>query len=178
MKIVNLFGGPGVGKSTIAARLFSDMKEKLFNVELRTEYAKDLYYEGRNEILQTDQFYVLAKQNRKLQSLLIKGEVDYVVTDAPLLASAAYNSFTTDLELFETFTAKLFNSYDNINILLCRSVSFEYNSNGRSQKNLSEATAVDKVVSDMVRKHCKSYHAITVNNLTCSHILDIVTKEI
>lgn len=43
--VVNLFGGPGCGKSTTMARLFADLKTRGLNVEMVSEFAKDLVYE-------------------------------------------------------------------------------------------------------------------------------------
>lgn len=39
---VNLYGGPGSGKSTTAAGVVSQLKLLSINAELVTEYAKDL----------------------------------------------------------------------------------------------------------------------------------------
>ena len=43
--VINLFGGPGCGKSTIAAELFAILKKQGYEVELVTEYAKDKVWE-------------------------------------------------------------------------------------------------------------------------------------
>lgn len=51
MKVINLFGGPGSGKSTLAAGLFERMKIQGLSVELVTEYAKDMVWERRGNIL-------------------------------------------------------------------------------------------------------------------------------
>ena len=59
MNIINIYGGPGVGKSTGAAMIFAKMKMLGINCELVTEYAKTLTYEKRFEILQENQLYVL-----------------------------------------------------------------------------------------------------------------------
>ena len=39
--VINLFGGPGCGKSTTMARLFADLKARGYNVEMVSEFAKD-----------------------------------------------------------------------------------------------------------------------------------------
>ena len=44
-KIVNLYGGPGTGKSTTAAALFAEMKIRGVNCEYIQEYAKDKAWE-------------------------------------------------------------------------------------------------------------------------------------
>lgn len=43
--VVNLIGSPGTGKSTIASELFAKMKWEGFDVELVSEYAKELVWE-------------------------------------------------------------------------------------------------------------------------------------
>lgn len=43
--VINLIGSPGTGKSTIAAELFARMKWLGFDVELVSEYAKELVWE-------------------------------------------------------------------------------------------------------------------------------------
>jgi hypothetical protein len=58
--VVNLYGGPGTGKSRTAALLFATMKQRGVNCELATEYAKDVVWEGRESLL-SDQIYLFAK---------------------------------------------------------------------------------------------------------------------
>ena len=45
MKVINLVGGPGCGKSTTAAGLFYELKRRDYSVELVTEYAKSRVWE-------------------------------------------------------------------------------------------------------------------------------------
>lgn len=129
MKVVNLFGGPGSGKSTRAAELFAYAKKQGENVELVTEYAKDMVWEDRANILD-DQLYILGKQNRRLHRL--RGAVDYVITDSPLLLGAYYaraNYFRT----FRALAIEVFESYDNINVFLLRPPRETYRKVGRLQ---------------------------------------------
>lgn len=53
---VNLYGGPGTGKSTGASYIFSKLKLAGVEAELVTEYAKDLVWEAQKakEILNSD----------------------------------------------------------------------------------------------------------------------------
>ena len=73
MRVINLFGGPGAGKSTTAAGLFFFMKsDSSFDksVELVTEFAKDLTYAERFKELQGDnQLYITSKQHSKLHRI-------------------------------------------------------------------------------------------------------------
>ena len=44
--VINLIGSPGTGKSTLASELFSKMKWKGHDVELVSEYAKELIHDA------------------------------------------------------------------------------------------------------------------------------------
>lgn len=85
--VINLYGGPGTGKSTSAAYLFYQLKKQGKNAELVREYVKDWAWEKR-EIRDWDQLYFLGKQIRR-ESLLY-GRVDTIVTDAPVALGQFY----------------------------------------------------------------------------------------
>lgn len=137
--VVNLFAGPGCGKSTTAAGLFSRLKLAGINCELATEFAKDLTWENRHEALR-DQLYITAKQNHKLHRLV--GKVDVVVTDSPLLFGAVYSN-DQYIPSFQQLVRELFRSYTNINVLLNRVKP--YNPAGRGQDEAG-ARQIDTMV--------------------------------
>ena len=53
MKVLNFYGGAGIGKSTIAADIFSKLKRKGHKTELVGEYAKWLWYQNATDIVQS-----------------------------------------------------------------------------------------------------------------------------
>lgn len=85
--IINLYGGPGTGKSTSAAYLYASLKHQGVNAELVREYAKDWAWEGR-PIRPFDQIYLTSKQSRRESSLY--GKADVIVTDSPVLLGLYY----------------------------------------------------------------------------------------
>lgn len=87
--IINLYGGPGIGKSTSAAFLYYLLKEEGKNVELVREYVKDWAYEKRT-ITTYDQIYFLGKQVRR-ESMLY-GKVNWIITDSPVFMNLYYAS--------------------------------------------------------------------------------------
>lgn len=126
--IVNLFGGPGSGKSTGAAYVFANLKMNGINCELVTEFAKDKTWEHNMEAL-SNQAYVFGKQFYRISRCA--NQVDVIITDSPLALSIIYNSDPRLGETFDQMVLKVFNSYDNLNYLLLRTKP--YNPIGRNQ---------------------------------------------
>ena len=93
--VVNLFGTPGTGKSTAAAYIFSRLKMHGINVELVTEYVKDMVWE-ENKTCLNNQPYIFGQQSYRLSRCADK--VDVIVTDSPLLLSILYNPDKTIAE--------------------------------------------------------------------------------
>ena len=144
MTIVNLYGGPGAGKSTIAAALFAYMKQQGYTVELVTEYAKDLVWEGRREIL-SKQDYLFAKQHRRLNRL--DGKVNYVITDSPLLLNIIYQPVGY-FKSFSQFVAEVNCTYNNFNIFVNRTVPYE--SIGRLQDSSGADDLAQRVKETLI----------------------------
>jgi hypothetical protein len=93
--VINLFGGSGVGKSTVAALLFARMKILGLHVELVREYVKLWAWSGR-QVRKEDQIYLLGKQSA-YESMLY-GKVDYIVTDSPILLAGVYAEWHNGLD--------------------------------------------------------------------------------
>jgi ABC-type oligopeptide transport system ATPase subunit len=145
MKIINLFAGPGAGKSTTAAGLFHLMKLKKYNVELVTEYAKDLTWDERWSTL-SNQLYVFAKQYSRISRL--SNKVEYVVTDSPLLLSLIYSSPQLHNHTFTPLVLEIWKSFENYNFFIKRTK--EYIKNGRSQTE-EEAIEIDKKILSLLQ---------------------------
>jgi len=143
LKVINLFAGPGAGKSTTAAGLFHRMKLERTSVELVTEYAKDMTWEKRHNIL-VDQLYMFAKQHRRVHR--VAGEVDYVVTDSPLLQCLVYVD-ADEPASFVQLVLDYWGRYENLNFFLERVKP--YVAAGRSQSE-DQARRIDDAIRGML----------------------------
>lgn len=147
MIVINLFGGPGCGKSTGAAYIFSKLKMMGVDAELVTEFAKDKVWESNEEVFK-NQAYIFGKQSFKMSRC--KDKVDVIVTDSPLLLSAIYNEEEILGEDFNKVVLNVFNSYGNVNFFLIRKKV--YNPNGRLQTE-EEAKEVDEKIKRFLDEH-------------------------
>ena len=145
MIVVNLYGGPGSGKSTTAAGIFSELKMLGLNTELVTEYAKDKVWEKHESILD-NQIYVFAKQYHRLFRLI--DQVEVIVTDAPILLSTIYNKDRTTLgSSLDNLVIEAYHTFTNVNYFLNRTK--KYNPQGRLQTEV-EAKELDIQINNML----------------------------
>jgi len=152
--VINFFGGPNVGKSTYAAHLFSQMKIRGFSVALVTEFAQELVFENRLNVLESDQLSVFTEQNRRL--LRVVDRFDYVISDSPILLSNVY--FNADLSMyvkedFEQFVLSSFNNYKNINLYLMRKINWHHNMAERRHSVEESAVFDEKIYQYLIRNH-------------------------
>ena len=164
-KVINIFGAPGAGKSTISAELFSKMKFGQENVELVTEWIKGKVWEEHHTIFE-DQLYITAKQNRMLHRLVNK--VDYIVTDSPLLLGILYTPKDYYTYYFD-LVKQIFNGYNNINFLIKRTKP--YNPIGRNQSEQESDAIHDKLV-ELLNSCGINYITINGNEFAAGKIYD------
>lgn len=144
LKVINLFAGPGAGKSTLRADLFGLMKKNQKDVEEVTEFAKDKTWEKNFSAL-SDQLFVLANQNRRLDRL--KDQVEWVVSDSPILLGIHYKTPDYLPNTFEDLIFELWDTYENHNFFIER--NHPYDPTGRNQ-NEEEARAIDASIIRML----------------------------
>lgn len=171
MKVINLFAGPGAGKSTTAAGLFFLMKNKGYNVELITEFAKDLTWENRNKTLE-NQIYVFAKQYHRLYRL--ENKVEYVITDSPLLLSLIYSKTDYFNGTFANLVKEVWNEYINYSFFIERIK--EYKQIGRSQDE-EGAKKIDLTVLNLLNENYYIFKRVKGDINASQTILDYIENN-
>lgn len=170
--VVNLFSGPGAGKSTFQAGLYWELKWKGVNVEMAMEYAKDIVYEESTKKLD-NQIYVFGKQHHRMNR--INGKVDVLIADAPLILSAIYDK--TNNKGFHKLILKEMSRMDNLNIYIERNDKL-YDKRGRVQGTVEEAKVVDTRVKDFLNKHGVEYRTIYSKKTSLKNLVKIVMDEL
>lgn len=170
MKVINVIAGPGAGKSTLASGLYHEAKRRGWNVELVTEVAKDLVWEGRTVAL-SNQAYVFGRQMQRLHRL--DGHVDYVITDSPVLLSAIYAPDDYPAE-WEKVVVELWKRYDNIVAFLGRGPWFD--DRGRVH-NLDASIEVDRRIAVLLAKHDITYTQVDYGYQSPGEVLDALLSK-
>lgn len=156
--VVNFIGGPGSGKSSMAANIFSTLKWNMIDAELCTEFAKDLVWENRHDTFK-DELYILAKQNHRL--FRCNGKIDVIVTDRPLIMSVVFNEYYGKQDLigwnsaYKNIVIETFNQYNNLNIILNRVKPF--NPNGRNEDEIQARELDNKFIKFMDENNIPYY---------------------
>jgi tRNA uridine 5-carbamoylmethylation protein Kti12 len=162
--IVNLFGGPSTGKSTVSTGIFCLLKMHGVECELVTEFAKDLIWEERSKTLENQQ-YIFGKQYHKTWRLLDKVEV--IITDSPLMLSVVYAS-NNCVKSFTKNVVDTTNTLDNLNIVLYR--QNKYKEIGRYQTEQEAKIIDDKIKQSLIlyNMEFKEFHGDIdgINGLT------------
>lgn len=152
---INLFGGPGSGKSTAAADIFSFIKTciasgstQIENIELVTEWCKPLAY-AHQTAQGFDQLRWFTEQLKSEENYL--RHRNFIVTDSPLLLNTYYateGQYTYTKELISI--AKQFEAaYPSINFWISRG-DRRYNRQGRYQTE-EQAKQIDEKMQKFLK---------------------------
>jgi len=179
-RIINLFGGPGVGKSTVASELYSMMKKNDINVELTYEFPKLIAWDNNLSAIK-DQFYITANQHRNITRLY--GKVDYIIVDSPIILGTIYrkkydnngdypSSFYDDLDIF---ILSLFKKYNNINFYLKRNDTF-FSKIGRLQ-DYDDSKRIDEEIKTTLLSNNIHFIEFDVDNNITNNIYKEIMKH-
>jgi len=133
--VLSFLGGPGVGKSTLAALIFAELKLVRTSCEFVPEYAKELAWAGMlgtSTKQRSAQSSILTEQLRRLR--VLNGRVDVLVQDTCVLLPAIYG------DADPVRTVQEFTSFQNVLVFVDRVI--EYDPEGR-RANKQSAEAMD-----------------------------------
>lgn len=170
--LINIFGGPGIGKSTFAALLFAALKMRDASVDITTEYAKDLLRDGRGHVLSEDQIEVFAAQRRRHRRLL--GKVELAITDSPILLCSIYAPAHYP-ESYHTLVRWAHDEIPSINFLLQRHAG-SYDVEGRIHSE-TVARAIDQAIANLLDHHTIPYHRIPAGRTGVATAITILEQE-
>ena len=166
---INLYSGPGVGKSTLAASLFAELKKSQIECELITEFAKRKVWEGNTTCL-TNQLYITAKQQYMMWC--VSQHVNVIVTDSPLLLGCIYGND----DLLNQIILREHYKFDNIDLFLTRNPKVEYQPSGRNQ-TLCESMELDTKIRGMLETVNPNFITITTET-PMSELVSLVKSRI
>lgn len=175
--LVNMFAGPGAGKSTITSHVFSELKWRGVNCEVALEFAKDLVWEERFTTLD-NQIYVFGKQLHRIKRLVDK--VDVIITDSPLLFSVLYipDWLKSEDELnkaFRNLVIGVHSSFHNSNYFIERLKP--YNPKGRMQTEDQAKGKCEEVKTLLKATEGTNWKSVPGNKAGADAIVeDIVSK--
>lgn len=156
--VVNLTGSPGSGKSTGAARIFTELKQLGVNCELVGEFAKDKTWEHNMTALSCQE-YVFGKQSYRLARC--RNDVDVIITDSPLPLSIIYNNNPAIAESYPKLVMDVYNTYENISFFINRVKP--YNPKGRNQ-TAEESDQISLRIKDLYKNLNIGYTEINGDN--------------
>lgn len=149
--VINLFGGPGCGKSTLSYALCRAIKESRAHgqVELVREYVKEWAWSGR-KVKALDQLTILGQQAEREVGLY--GKVDIIVTDSPLWLSPFYHEYYAGQEYIKPAVRGFLehaaeHGVEHVNFMLAREKA--YDPEGRYETE-DQARALDDALAEFL----------------------------
>ena len=177
MICVNLYGGPGVGKSTMAADIFSALKCDGIKAELVGEFAKELSYDMAYNVM-ADQHYLFAVQAHRLWRLEQAG-VEVAVCDSPLLLNLAYDRQPNN-GYFIQYVISTYKQYQNLDFVLKRDERYwdMDQRKGNIQDAIQMDHKIDAILLDVLRGEYPKIKIDPNEEVDFSFVLDEIQSHV
>lgn len=163
--LVNLFSGPGGGKSLVSAELYQELKKRHYETELVSEFAKECVLEGNLNAIK-NQIYLFGCQLYRQECAYDVAQI--TITDSPLLLNCIYNPDYSEHLVNLVFEQHC--NFNNLNIMLNRGDNHEHSMSGRIH-SLTESIQIDKQIRHLLDSTETPY--VTHDNFKTT-ILDVV----
>ncbi|MFA4870886.1 MAG: ATP-binding protein [Pedobacter sp.] len=164
MKRIGLLGGPGSGKSTQCADFFASIKTECILVEQVQEWIRENI---NKKILPPNNPWIqfLIYYEQKLKEDSIPEEIQYMVTDSPIILSYVYALKYAKIPDDNMLMAKMYEfflhdtkRYDYL--FLCNREK-PYVKDGTRVQDESEAKELDGVIRHLLKNHNMPYTILT-----------------
>lgn len=154
--VINMVGGSGLGKSTVAAATYAALKSQSESAELVREYVKEWAWQGK-AVGPFGQSIIYGKQLDRESSLY--GKVKFIVTDSPLILCPIYQYHYYGHDSIKYSVLKDLDTCKglgvvHLNFLLKRNKSFDGQGRYESEK---EAKLIDQKVAAFLCYHKVPY---------------------
>lgn len=180
-RIICLYGGPGISKSTTCAGLFYKLKMAGYECEMNREYIKDLIW-SKIEPIHGDQSYFFAKMSRK-ERIYMANNLDFIITDSPLILTHFYGLRYDKFEqLFNTSLSMLKNHHSickengyKVDHFLLKRVK-PYSALGRLQTE-EEAKLIDLEIEEMLKSFGIKYTEVNGDEGAVDSIINLMSSN-
>lgn len=171
--VVNIIGGPGVGKSILTAEIFSGLKREGISCDVSWEYIKRKLREKALKVVES-QIYIFGKQQFQLYSM--KDEVDVIVTDSPILLNTIYDK--SSCPILKALILKEYSKYNNLLYVIDRNTDIKYETEGRYQ-DLDGAKIVDDKIKNFLNENSIEFKTLNgIDKETFNVIINDVKTEL
>lgn len=145
--MINLFGGPCIGKTTMAAGIF--LRLKMLGIETANpeEHAKIAILKGQPHLLD-EQLIILGQTWETLHALSDK--MDAVVVDSPLLLCSVYAE-GREAPHFHDTVVDFHQRLPRLNLVLNRNPSLAYSQSGRREDSFAAANMDSRIRAALER---------------------------
>lgn len=154
--VVNLFGGPGSGKSTVGARLFSELKRRGVEAACPEEHAKLAIWSGRPWLLD-HQVIMVGKVWETLTNL--RDKVGVIIVDSPILLGSVYAG-DREPRPFHDLVLDLHRRTPRVNLMVARPADEAYDPSNR-REDAQEALALDGRIRGLLEAAGESPHEVS-----------------
>lgn len=150
MNVIQFFGGPGVGKSTVAAYLYYRFKKAGFRTELVGEAAREIIYNSDPSVtapqLIDNQLLLAGMQYERLLRLKRHG-IEVAISDSPLIQGVLYAPQEQQHEL-HALLGSFARGFNHTNVLIERELG-HYDKESRAQTE-AEAVLLDVKTKELL----------------------------
>ena len=172
--VINFVAGCGSGKSLMTALTFAELKMMHLNSELVQEYAKQLVWQNKMDVLD-NQYQVTMEQYKMIKAL--QDKVDYIVCDSPLVVGLFYNFYSktnvSNVSKTKDMILNKMKEFNNIYIFLERNPEFPFTQAGRLQDE-TEAKKIDKQMKELLHEYQINYLSIISSKDSIKQIIDYI----